>query len=1232
MKWVDNMMGRVEFASSLKALALESEVDILLEVGPHAALAGPVRQIIQASDRLRGASTTYASVLRIKESAAKSVVTMAATLAMKGVPVDLRAVHGTTTTSAAVVMDLPSYPWNKSRSYWAESRLSREFRNCPYPRQDLLGRPEPNFNPLDSRWRNFVRTAEIPWLRDHRIESKIVYPAAGYIAMAIEAVKQRAPRALSAYRLREIVFGQALIIEEDDEENDDDDTEIFISLRSRSDGTRKTSSTWTAETEWREFAIYSVSKDNRWTEHCRGLITAEADPKSNKALPRYSSLMDGMENVPVTPIHVGHLYETLRRVGLDYGPTFANMTEARIGRTMPSRHARDSIGNDQNDDGAMDICLAEVAVPDTAVTMPAGFEYPHVLHPAALDAIFHSVFPPFYAPEQDRHPVLREPMVPTFIESLVVFDGGGPPGSNAGTRRPGDRFDVFTSAKRRDGRQTRAEIAAFSRGAPDAGIVIEMRGVTLTRLSQDVGYYGSAGTTVGQDKVFNVEWVLDVGSLDGHAVAAELVASEQPEARALASLRRTTNLGLRVLRQAVDSATELDLRTASPPNTAAFCQYAKGILGHRSSFAAEKDAKAGEATPEEDLLDHVKDQLPDIIAGTETWRSVMEGEEAAGLLQTVFEQSTELLLGYERIGHYLDLMSAQNPSLHILEVGAGAGWLTPRILHRIGGADGSIPRFDKYRIVPGSSSETAKTRLRGILEPWLGDAVCLEKLALDGRREQDQQDLPSPHTLDVVVCCHLSNSVASMATAIKTLHRLLKPGGTIILLEPRQKSPTALALYGTCPSWWSHGAVDGTTKDDAGPRNWHSGLEESGFVDIVDVPHSSPATADAEEDVVGDSAVNSLLIAKSPRRASVSPERSPPVPILLICGDTTTREIQGNPSLSGLAALLRGSGHQVTTASSLEDADPAGKMCVVAWNNLLPTVLSNPTEEEFRALQDLFLKSRGVLSIIRGARSHSPVLNMVVGMNRTVRSEIGESRLLVLDIEDKAGRTTPDQDVVKAVGALLDREFLAGNVASPSAAGASDTEFSLQRGLLMVPRLIPDKAASRAVMAASAGQDNGTPTPQEEVWTQPGRLLRAEISTPGLLDTIHFVDDDHHHHHHDVGLAANAVEIEVKAVGLNSRDVMMAMGQIELETLGAEASGVVTTVGEGVRERFAVGDRVACLHLGTIRSFVRADSRFVQQLPPDMGFDTGAALPGAHTISKRHCCCCCCCCCLFSSC
>ncbi|KAK2027478.1 hypothetical protein LX32DRAFT_729361 [Colletotrichum zoysiae] len=1186
--WVDNMMGRVEFASSLETLALGSKVDILLEVGPHAALAGPVRQILQANEKLKAAGIAYASVLKIKESAAKSIAAMAAALTTRGVPVDLHAVHGT--TAGAVLTNLPTYPWNRSRSYWAESRLSREFRNCPHPRQDLLGRPEPSFNPLDARWRTFVRTSENPWLRDHRIESRIVYPAAGYIAMAIEAVKQLATRAPSAYRLREVVFGQAMIVPEDD---GDDEIEVFTSLRARSDGTRKLPTAQSTKTEWRDFAIYSVSGDNRWNEHCRGQITAENDKDKTKKMHQFPFGMQGIEDSEVTPVNVGQLYETLRRVGLDYGPTFANIAGARIG-TMPS------IARGREEE--VDVCLAEVSIPDTASTMPAGFEYPHVLHPAALDAIFHTAFPPFYATEQDRHPVSREPAVPTFIESLVVFDRGVGSGGGGEQR---DRLDVFTSASRRDGRQTRADMAVFSRGgASDAGAVVELRGMTLTKLSQDIGY-GSAETAAGQDKVFNVNWVLDVSSLDRRALVAELGTIGEPEAQDLVSQRRIANLGLGILRRAADAQT-LCSRQAIPPYTKSFHEYAENVLRSMDSCPVENATETDQASPEEAMLGFIEARLPEIMADTQTWRSVMDGEEAGVLLQAFYESSPELILGYERIGHCLSLMGAQNPGLRILEVGAGAGLLTPRILQRIGGVDGSFPRtFDNYRIVPGRGSED---RLRGLLEPWLGDAVSLETgLVLDGR---DQQPNMPSHELDVVVCCHLSTSVASMTVATSTLHRLLKPGGIIILLEPRQESPAALALYGTCPSWWSNRNADGGSKEDMRLQSWRVCLGESGFTDIVDVPY----VIDAD---IANSAVNSLLIARSPQQ--ISPEK-PRIPIMVICGDDT-RRTQTSFSLDSLIDILRSSGHQVSTCT-LDDADPTGKFCVVAWESLPATILTSPTENEFRAMQDIFLKSRGVLSIIRGARSHSPILNMVVGMTRTVRSEIGESSLLVLDIEDEKDSMAPDSDVFKAVGTLLDRELLAS--ISPSATGASDTEFSLQRGRLMVPRLIPDKAASRAVASSAPGHDNEVPAPQEEVWTQPGRLLRAEIGTPGILDTIHFVEDNNKDDKDakSAELGLDEVDIEVKAAGLNSRDVMIVMGQDELEALGAEASGIVTRVGGRASERFAVGDRIACLHPGgTIRSAAQVDSRFVQKLPHDMSFETGAALPVAYCAAlyiTRH--------------
>ena len=64
------------------------------------------------------------------------------------------------------------------------------------------------------------------------------------------------------------------------------------------------------------------------------------------------------------------------------------------------------------------------------------------------------------------------------------------------------------------------------------------------------------------------------------------------------------------------------------------------------------------------------------------------------------------------------------------------------------------------------------------------------------------------------------------------------------------------------------------------------------------------------------------------------------------------------------------------------------------------------------------------------------------------------------------------------------------------------------------------------------------------------------------------------------------MEIEVKAVGLNFKDVVMGLGQILSEALGGEAGGIVSRVGESVRG-LSVGDRVSCYGFGTFSNFYR---------------------------------------------
>ncbi|KAL7959487.1 KR domain-containing protein [Trichoderma compactum] len=86
------------------------------------------------------------------------------------------------------------------------------------------------------------------------------------------------------------------------------------------------------------------------------------------------------------------------------------------------------------------------------------------------------------------------------------------------------------------------------------------------------------------------------------------------------------------------------------------------------------------------------------------------------------------------------------------------------------------------------------------------------------------------------------------------------------------------------------------------------------------------------------------------------------------------------------------------------------------------------------------------------------------------------------------------------------------------------------------------------------------------------------------------------------------IEVKVKAVGLNFKDVMIAMGQLSDTWLGNECSGVITRVGKDVSD-FTVGDRVCSVGVGTFRTFYRDDARLFQRIPDHMSFAEAAALP-----------------------
>lgn len=205
--WVQNMVSTVQFSNAVSAacmslhtgnettsldLSHKSRLDThgFLEIGPHAALRTPVEEIIGTVLSTR--EIMYSSTLIRNTPGTITFLQALGSLYCAGYRLDLRRVASLLTRDdrpASLLPSMPAYPFEHSTQHLEDSRVNAEFRFTKFPPHKLLGAIIDS-NPLESKWRLIIRETELPWISDHKVNGIITYPAAGMLAMVIEATKQ----------------------------------------------------------------------------------------------------------------------------------------------------------------------------------------------------------------------------------------------------------------------------------------------------------------------------------------------------------------------------------------------------------------------------------------------------------------------------------------------------------------------------------------------------------------------------------------------------------------------------------------------------------------------------------------------------------------------------------------------------------------------------------------------------------------------------------------------------------------------------------------------------------------------------------------------------------------------------------------------------------------------------------------------------------------------------------
>jgi acyl transferase domain-containing protein len=185
--WVSNLLSTVQFFDAFKKIAATHsgpptkkldgshrkllQIDTVVEIGPHAAMRGPCRDILQESGRHM--QVEYLSVLTRKACGVRTVLETLAQLCCLGYAVDLNIVNckpsKTNKKEPKVLSDLPPYQFNKTKSYWREGPISKSFRFRRFGRHELLGWPDDDWNPLLPKWNNFLQPSNPVWVRDHQV-------------------------------------------------------------------------------------------------------------------------------------------------------------------------------------------------------------------------------------------------------------------------------------------------------------------------------------------------------------------------------------------------------------------------------------------------------------------------------------------------------------------------------------------------------------------------------------------------------------------------------------------------------------------------------------------------------------------------------------------------------------------------------------------------------------------------------------------------------------------------------------------------------------------------------------------------------------------------------------------------------------------------------------------------------------------------------------------------------
>ncbi len=521
----------------------------------------------------------------------------------------------------------------------------------------------------------------------------------------------------------------------------------------------------------------------------------------------------------------------------------------------------------------------------------------------------------------------------------------------------------------------------------------------------------------------------------------------------------------------------------------------------------------------------------------------------------------------------LNLLSHENPTLRILEVGAGTGGITNHILSTLKSFEASTGgmRFSEYVFTDISPSffEGAQNKFQAFASRLAFKTLDLDKSPI----EQGLGEM----SYDVVIAGCVLHATRDVKTTLLNLRSLLKPGGHLLYLEVVvPENVITNFAFGVLPGWWSSVEDFRSLSPVMTEHQWDLVLRDAGFSgnDIILRDHENTA----------DHIFSTMLSTRS--ELSTDDRTSDPRRLVVV-------QKQYDPAVLHLFNSIRDLDRhwkvELLSLENVKDCQLSVEDAVVSMLEFRNQFLNDISEIDYRALKDMLNRARNLLWITaaRPESDRGPEFGTVQGFLRSIRSENAEKRIVTLAIEDEPSDSNGYSLHIECVGKVIMTAFQLGS---------DEVEYRVRDGQILTGRLSEETELNERLRSLIS------PQLRHDTWGN-GPQVKLITGTTGFLDTLEFVEDLRQD-----DLGPYEVEIQLRACALNFRDVFVALGRLPGTGLGYDCAGVVTRVGSSCDPMsIKPGDRVCGGSFGCMRTYPRIHISTLAKIPKTLSLEAAAS-------------------------